>query len=363
MSMNTAPPRGQVPLPGCRGFRSLLAWAVLWGTVLPLHVVSGQCALPSGLQGRWLRASDGLAVTLTSSGLEGHLLTVGSTSYDRFVCAASNGADVFVFRLENEVDGMIGKVMGFFCWNLKKVTASTYLLYQLTPIATEGSFANDRAVAGQKESVPPLTDVCLTEPASLHPTLLLTLPSDAADVGADTIKMAGQQCPPEVFATYTYTKDGTGCTGTDSRLDFCEDRETARVNYTACDVRVLFSESGNLSCAASFTLAGTVFILLVNHDDSVDNTNYFRVVCLKMERDGESEKAVVYPRDCTATTGSHSLALSRTSRCLSPLLMCSPPNSPSPVIFLSPNILPCYRDNDTEKYEGLVRRAHFQNRL
>ena len=56
----------------------------------------------------------------------------------------------------------------------------------------------------------------------------------ATDVSLPPGNDVVQQCPPEVFATYTYVKDGAGCSGSSSSLDFCVDRETAHVDYTAC---------------------------------------------------------------------------------------------------------------------------------
>ncbi|KAL8573456.1 hypothetical protein ACOMHN_032470 [Nucella lapillus] len=211
---------------------STVACCLLWGTVLQHCPVSSQCTLPNGLQDVWYRASDGAAINLTTTGLEGHRLQVGSTPYHRFLCALSHGDRIFIF------DGAV-------------------------------------------DTVPPLTSVCALDPASLHPTVLYRVSSDAtSDVNVTSINMAEQQCPSQLLANYTYIKNDTGCAGKDSRLDFCVDRKTARVNYNSCNESVLFSETGVLSCVASFTIQSTIYVMLVNHDDSVDDVNYFRFACL-----------------------------------------------------------------------------------
>ena len=70
------------------------------------------------------------------------------------------------------------------------------------------------------------------------------VPSGAAtdvDVTSMSGSVAVQQCPPEVFATYTYIKDGSGCSGSSSKLDFCVDLQSARVDYSLCSIKILFS--------------------------------------------------------------------------------------------------------------------------
>ena len=65
----------------------------------------------------------------------------------------------------------------------------------------------------------------------------------ATDVDVTSLpgSAAVQQCPPEVFATYTYIKDGSGCSGSSSELDFCVDLQSARVDYSLCSTKILFS--------------------------------------------------------------------------------------------------------------------------
>ena len=65
----------------------------------------------------------------------------------------------------------------------------------------------------------------------------------ATDVDVTSLpgSVAVQQCPPEVFATYTYIKDGSGCSGSSSKLDFCVDLQSARVDYSLCSTEILFS--------------------------------------------------------------------------------------------------------------------------
>ncbi|KAK7498691.1 hypothetical protein BaRGS_00010068, partial [Batillaria attramentaria] len=269
---------------------------------------------PSLLQGSWIRARDSQLVTFTSNEMSGPALPAGSEAITDYSLYQISG-NQYLIGLQGPIQGAGDDQMLYFCWELVRITDRTYKLYELTPIASgTTSYSTHRVIIEQSPFyTKTVSDACTLTTSSVAPTVLYKVSSSSAtDVSPSTIPDAVQDCPADVFATYEYIKDGTGCASGASELDFCVDRRTAHVDYTKCATpKIMYSSDGLLSCLTSYTLNSNVHILLINHDTTVDDSTAYRFVCMELDTSGGQEQATVYPKECSGST-SHSLALTRT---------------------------------------------------
>lgn len=311
-----------------RCMRTISSFVLFIGISSDLVLGQTPCAIPSALQGSWLRASDSKILSFNSSLVANHVLTdQGTNQYSSFSCQQSSGDKYVMGDIKTEHEDPLNTLEKFyvhFCWQLIQLSESTFLLFQLTPLTTrnDGSFQVQRVYKQNSTDSPPLlSQICSLDNTTEPPTILFKVPSGANDLDPSAIAAVRKTCPADVFATYSYVKDVSGCQGTASELDFCVDRMTARVNYTLCPTEILYSQGGLLSCLYSFTLSNVLYILLANHDPeaSVDKSNHFRFACMEFNSttsgSTKTETATIYPGECSGSK-KHSLALTRKISCV-----------------------------------------------
>ncbi|XP_070197795.1 uncharacterized protein [Littorina saxatilis] len=268
------------------------------------------CQLPLSLLGTWYRTNTGSPITFNHTAMLGHQLAAAGELFTEFTCEYSFEFQ-YVFAVRN-VDA--SQVDAYFCWKLVRSTDMSFLLYPLTPTADNGSYIGERVVQRPKtDPVPPVAEVCSLHPDNVLPTMLYKWPSGIGDIDVTQIASSKTQCPNDLLASFDYIKDNSGCSSSDSELDFCKDRATAHVNYTTCGTKILFSEKGVLSCTAFFKYGVSTYAMLVNHDSQV-NAPFRRFACMKITKHGDGQSAIVYPGDCSAANGSQELKLYITSR-------------------------------------------------
>ncbi|XP_076446289.1 uncharacterized protein LOC143283804 [Babylonia areolata] len=266
----------------------------LSGTANQAHAL---CTLPNILEGTWHRVDTSTSVTITSSDTTGipfpDSIPLSEEGYD---CIQSSDTR-YMFGTKGTFSNYLGGTSkAYFCWELTEESEATVLLRTLTETATAGTLPGQTMYEGFTSSSVPLLDVvCKLSSESVLPTLLYK--TDGGILKSFT--QSEQQCSPDLFATYNYVKDGNDCQGRDSSLDFCMDRSTARVDYTACDTKILFSEGGKLSCLLFFTKDSSTYQFLFNQDASPDGTTYQQFVCTQLTKSGDSEKLKVLDKTCT----------------------------------------------------------------
>ncbi|XP_025087722.1 uncharacterized protein LOC112560246 [Pomacea canaliculata] len=157
----------------------------------------------------------------------------------------------------------------------------SYQLYELTALNELPDTLNIRIyTTSNTDPTPDINAVCSLNASEETPTYLFEVSSaQDKDINITSLSSLAQPCPPEVQATYSYVVDGTGCNGSDSDLNFCVDRRTARTDYGLCSSRILFSAGGNLTCIAAFRVSGALVVMLLNQDVSLV-TSTSRFACM-----------------------------------------------------------------------------------
>ncbi|XP_059150282.1 serine-rich adhesin for platelets-like [Physella acuta] len=241
------------------------------------------CTFPVDVRAMWVKGDEPRTLTFASSSLTGMNITWSTTTdLDTFDCYFSSGS---VYVINASYTGVVDETVNYFvCWELQKVTASAYLMFDLTAILTATGFDQGRTGVIQNIDDPfNMSAICTKNSASELPTTLVKNGATSADVSVT--------CPRDLITWFSYGL----CASTE--LSFCSNNQTATANYSMCSTRVFNSANGVLVCMGDVTRASFVYLNLFQTDAR-------KVTCFRFPSSaGTTFTGTYYSGDCTKVKG------------------------------------------------------------
>ncbi|CAL1538456.1 unnamed protein product [Lymnaea stagnalis] len=257
------------------------------------RIVRGGCTFPSDIRDKWTRSRDSRNLTFTNTQVSGMSVKWNTQTMDPFLCHSTSGNKYVIYA---NYTGLLGTDSYYVCWELVRVTANAYIIYDLSGIVNGTGFESGRnGYVLPGDNPLDITKACSKSVTTEFFSTLIKSGSTSNDVAV--------ACPSVLNATFSY---GTCPT---TALDFCPNGKTGVMDYTACTTLVFRSVSGQVTCMGQVARGTDIYLNLFEPGS---------VICWRVPDKGSNSISVEYfTGDCTTVNngGSDTITLTQTKNC------------------------------------------------